>query len=91
MYLAVSVTIPLQARILFSVGSGIFGYIVGLLCMSYGNLSVFAAVMAFASAALASSIFGSLHKWANGGPTPRWILFLKDLSPFGMKKGGGSE
>lgn len=91
MFLAVSVTIPLQTRFFFALGSSILGYIVGLVCMAYGDLNIYAAVFAFAASALGSSVFGSLHKWGNGGPTPKWILFFSKLLPFGWKKGGGSE
>lgn len=90
MYLAVSVTIPIQTRILFSIGSGIFGYIMGLFFMAKG-LTIYAAFAAFSFSALGSGIFGSLHKWANGGPTPKWVIFFKDIIPFKIKKGGGSN
>ncbi len=89
--LAVSVTIPLQTRFFFAVGSFILGYLVGLILMSTGELGVYAAITSFIASALGSSIFGSLHKWADGGPTPKWILFLTKLFPFSIKKGGGSE
>lgn len=89
--LAVSVTIPLQARFFFGVGSFILGYFVGLLFMAYGNLDIYAALTSFCASALGSSIFGSLHQWADGGPTPKWVLFLSKLIPFSIRKGGGSE
>lgn len=89
--LAVSVTIPLQTRFFFGVGSFILGYLVGLSIMAYGNLDPLAALLSFVASALGSSIFGSLHKWADGGPTPKWVLFITKLIPFSMKKGGGSE
>lgn len=85
--LAVSVTIPLQTRFFFGVGSFVLGYIVGLLMMSYGNLGVFAAIVAFGSSALGSTVFGSLHGWFSGGKTPAWVSFLLKLSPFRLKKG----
>lgn len=86
--LAVSVTIPLQTRLFFGIGSFVLGYIVGLLMMSYGNLGVFAAVVAFTSSALGSTIFGSLHGWVSGGKTPAWVSFIAKLLPFSFKKGG---
>lgn len=91
MFLAISVAIPLQSRFFFAIGSAIFGYLIGMLCMSFGNLSPFAAIFAFAASSLGSAIVGSLHKWGNGGPTPKWVLLLSKLIPFGWKKGGGSE
>lgn len=90
-YLAVSVTIPFQTRIFFSIGSVILGYITGLMILSYAGLGVFSVVSAFAASALGSSVFGSLHKWAEGGPMPRWIGFLARFLPFSWKKGGGSN
>lgn len=90
-YLAVSVTIPLQTRLFFSVGSFILGYITGLMFLSYGGLGVYSVVSAFVSSALGSSIFGSLHRWADGGATPRWLIFLVKFIPFSWKKGGGSN
>lgn len=85
-FLAVSITIPLQTRLFFSVGSFILGYIVGLMFMAYGGLSGIAAGLAFVASALGSSLFGSLHNWANGGPTPRWVMFIVRFLPFSMKK-----
>jgi hypothetical protein len=90
-FLAVSITIPLQTRMFFSLGSFVLGYIVGLAVMSYGGLSVYAAASAFGSSAIGSSLFGSLHKWADGGPTPKWVLFFAKFMPFGWKKTGGSN
>lgn len=91
MFLAVSVAIPIQTRMFFSMGSFVLGYIVGLAIMSYGDINAFAAASAFASSALGSSIFGSLHQWFNGGATPWWVTFLSKLLPFGWKKTGGSN
>lgn len=85
-FLAVSVAIPIQTRFFFAIGSFILGYITGLLFIAYGSWSIFAALTAFSASALGSSIFGSLHTWANGGPTPRWVMFIVRLSPFGLKK-----
>ena len=90
-YLAVSATIPLQTRLFFSIGSFILGYIVGLMFMSYGGLGVYSVVSSFSASAIGSSVFGSLHRWADGGPTPRWLNFLVKFLPFSWKKGGGSN
>lgn len=91
MFLAVSITIPLQTRFFFSVGSFILGYITGLLFMAYSGAGVYAAFGALASSSLGSSVFGSLHTWANGGPTPRWLLFIVRFLPFGLKKSDRNE
>ena len=90
-YLAVSVAIPLQTRLFFSIGSFILGYITGLAFLSYGGLGIYSVVSAFGASALGSSIFGSLHKWADGGPAPRWLLFIAKFLPFSWKKDGGSN
>lgn len=91
MFLAVSVAIPLQTRLFFGIGSFILGYISGLLLISYSGMSMWATIMAFVASALGSSIFGSLHNWGNGGPTPRWILFIVRFLPFGLKKSDRNE
>lgn len=90
-FLAVSITIPLQTRMFFSMGSFVLGYIVGLAIMGYADISAYAAASAFASSALGSSVFGSLHKWSDGGPTPKWVLFFAKFMPFSWKKPGGSN
>ena len=91
MFLAVSITIPIQTRMFFSLGSFILGYIVGLAIMGYAEISAYAAASSFVSSALGSSIFGSLHQWVNGGPKPMWISFFSKLLPFSWKKTGGSN
>ena len=91
MFLAVSVAIPLQTRLFFGIGSFILGYISGLLLISYSGMSMWATITAFVASALGSSIFGSLHNWGNGGPTPRWILFIVRFLPFGLKKSDRNE
>lgn len=91
MFLAVSVAIPLQTRMFFGIGSFILGYIAGMLLISYGDLSIYATITAFVASALGSSVFGSLHSWGNGGPTPRWILFITKFLPFGLKKSDRNE
>jgi len=91
MFLAVSITIPIQTRMFFSLGSFVLGYIVGLGFMSYADISAYAAFSAFVSSALGSSVFGSLHKWGNGGPTPKWVMFIAKFMPFSWKKTGGEN
>lgn len=91
MFLAVSITIPIQTRMFFSLGSFVLGYIVGLAIMGYAEISAYAAAASFASSALGSSVFGSLHKWADGGPVPKWISFMAKFMPFSWKKTGGSN
>lgn len=98
MFLGVSAAIPIQKRFFFSVGSFILGYLVGLFCIATAanttdpeailhKLGTMAPLIAFASSAFASSIFGSLQKWADGGPKPRWVSFFAKFLPFSMKKG----
>lgn len=96
-YLAASITIPLQVRFFFGVGSFLLGYIVGLAFMkltsgeSWQNWAPAGPVLALAVSALGSTIFGSLNKWADGGDTPAWIEFLARISPFRWKKDGDSN
>lgn len=91
MYLGVSIAIPIQTRMFFSMGSFVFGYLVGLIMMNYAGVSAYAAAAAFIASGLGSSTFGSLHKWANGGPTPKWVLFFAKFMPFSWKKTGGEN
>ena len=91
MFLAVSITIPIQTRMFFSIGSFVLGYIVGLAIMSYADISALAAAASFCSSALGSSVFGSLHKWGSGGDTPKWVLFFAKFMPFSWKKTGGGN
>jgi predicted Co/Zn/Cd cation transporter (cation efflux family) len=91
LYLGVSIAIPVQTRIFFSLGSFVLGYIVGMGFMSYGGVDPYAAVSAFLSSATGSAVFGSLHKWFDGGETPVWIKFFSKLLPFSWKKGGSDE
>ena len=90
-FLAVSITIPLQTRMFFSLGSFVLGYIVGVGVMSYCGVTAYAYAAAFFSSGLGSTVFGSLHKWGNGGPTPKWVLFFAKFVPFSWKKTGGSN
>lgn len=89
--LAVSVTIPLQKRLWFSIGSFILGYIVGLFSMAYGGYSLYAPLLAFVSSALGSSAFASLHNWVEGGVKPAWLDWLARMSPIRLKKGDPNE
>lgn len=91
MFLAVSITIPIQTRMFFSIGSFVLGYIVGVAVMNYAGLSAWAAAAAFASSGLGSSLFGSLHVWVNGGAMPWWVSLISKMLPFGLKKTGGSN
>lgn len=101
MFLAVSATIPLQQRFFFSIGSFIFAYIVGLVCIAtaasadpetvLAKLGTVAPLIAFMCSSFASSAFGSLQKWADGGPEPRWLSLILRLLPFRVKKGDPNE
>lgn len=86
--LAVSVTIPIQVRFFFFVGSLVLGYIVGMAFGAAGDWSVWSSLMAFLTSALGSSLFGSLHGWFSGGVEPGWVKILFKLIPFSLKKGG---
>jgi hypothetical protein len=88
MMLAVSATIPLQTKIFFGVGSFALGYFVGVLLMGLGELGVYGPLLALLSSGLGSTVFGSLHGWFSGGPTPKWLSFLARFLPFSIKKGG---
>lgn len=88
MMLAVSATIPLQTKIFFGLGSYVLGYIIGILMMSRGELGAYGPVVALLSSGLGSTVFGSLHGWFSGGPTPKWISFVAKFIPFSIKKGG---
>jgi len=87
MFLAVSATIPLQTRFFFGIGSFILGYIIGLMMIPSENLGSYAPFLAFLSSALGSTMFGSLHGWVSGGPTPQWVEWLVKMSPIKFKKG----
>lgn len=90
-FLGASITIPLQVRFWFGIGSFILGYIAGLVFMTLSDWGVYSPILAFMLSALGSAAFGSLNKWGNGGPTPGWIEFFLKLSPFRWKKDGDSN
>lgn len=86
--LAVSVTIPIQVRFFFFIGSLVLGYVVGTALGAASGWTAWSALTAFATSALGSSLFGSLHGWFSGGVQPAWLTFLIKLLPFSLKKGG---
>lgn len=88
MMLAVSATIPLQTKTFFAFGSYVLGYIVGVLMMRHEGFGAYGPLMALITSGLGSTIFGSLHGWFSGGPTPKWISFVAKFIPFSVKKGG---
>lgn len=81
-FLGVSASFPVSTRVFFSLGSCILGYMCGMLTAAHEGWVPFAGVTAFGVAALGSTVFGSLHAWGQGGPTPRWILLLIKLIPY---------
>lgn len=87
-FLGASIAIPLQVRFWFGIGSFILGYISGLVFMSLSDYASWSPVLSFFLSALGSAAFGSLNKWANGGPMPGWVEFFAKLSPFRWKKDG---
>lgn len=91
LYLGVSVSIPMQTRIFFSLGSFVLGYIVGMWFMSYGGVDLYAAAAAFVASSTGSTAVGSLHKWFDGGEIPPWLKFFAKLLPFSWKKGGSDD
>lgn len=91
LYLAYSVTIPIQTRFFASLGSFVLGCIVGAFFMAYGGVEIWAAICAFISSSTGATAIGSVHRWLDGGPMPKWIRFVSKILPFTWKKGDSGD
>lgn len=91
LYLAYSVSIPIQTRFFASMGSFVLGCIVGAIFMTFGGLEIWAAIGALISSATGATAVGSVHRWFDGGPMPKWIRFFVKFIPFTWKKGGSGD
>ena len=90
-FLGASAALPWSTRIFYAMGSCIIGYMFGIMMLSLLSYNGAASLLACITSALASWIFGSLKRWADGGPRPDWVDWFATLAkgflPDFMKRG----
>lgn len=95
MFLAASATLPWGSRLFYAIGSLIIGYLVGIYLIGVGSNTGLAAIVACFVSALASWVFGSLKRWADGGPKPEWLEWASGVAgnflPAFLKRGKRDE
>ena len=94
-FLGASAALPLSTRIFYALGSCIIGYMFGVMMLNLLSYQGAASFLACVASALASWIFGSLKRWADGGPRPDWvdwfITLAKGFLPDFLKRGKRDE
>ena len=94
-FLGASAALPWSTRVFYALGSCIIGYIFGIMMLNLLSYNGAAAFLACVASALASWVFGSLKRWADGGPRPDWVdwfaTFAKGFLPAFLKRGKRDE
>lgn len=94
-FLGASAALPWSTRIFYALGSCIIGYMFGIMMLNLLSYNGAASFMACVASALASWIFGSLKRWADGGPRPDWVDWFVNLArgflPEFLKRGKRDE
>ncbi|MDF2642988.1 MAG: hypothetical protein K0R45_2261 [Pseudomonas sp.] len=94
-FLGASAALPWSTRIFYGLGSCIIGYMFGIMMLNLLSYAGAAAFLACVASALASWIFGSLKRWADGGPRPEWVdwfvTLAKGFLPDFLKRGKRDE
>jgi hypothetical protein len=94
-FLGASAALPWSTRIFYALGSCIIGYMFGVMMLNLLAYNGAASFLACVASALASWIFGSLKRWADGGPRPDWVDWFvnvgKGFLPDFLRRGKRDE
>ncbi|MFG0917253.1 MULTISPECIES: putative holin [Pseudomonas] len=90
-FLASTAELKWGSKILYAVFSFIAGYLAGLGILILYPYNVVAAGVALVISALASTMFGSLKAWSEGGKKPAWVEFFERFIPSGLLRGKRDE
>lgn len=90
-FLASTAELRWGSKILYAMFSFIAGYLAGLGILILYPYNVVAAAVALVISALASTMFGSLKAWSEGGSKPSWVEFFERFIPSGLLRGKRDE
>lgn len=80
----------MQKTLLLFFGLGL-GYGAGIGVTAFGEYEKLSMLVSTLTSALGVSAVGSWHNYQNGGPVPKWVVFILDRLPLTSKRGDGND